>query len=231
MKRKSMQMIALATLALVILSQMLHPIPAFAEGISTQSPIEQFKTKYKFEFKTVPPITKINSEQSTKKQPIYGSPNDKACTTAYIELEYAMQRRIVIAKTDISSIYFTVASLAAQTINDTLYNADSNIYGKIGLEEYKLSLNYLFGKNTDTDSDSFKTGMKYIKRYFLQKSHKACDALYDDLTAFGYIDKNGELDLSIGEFTKKTGLSKGAVYAILEEICLYLDEPLDGLKR
>ena len=90
MKRKSMQMIALATLALVILSQMIHPILAFAEGISTQSPIEQFKTKYKFEFKTVPPITKINSEQSTKKQPIYGSPNDKACTTAYIELEYAM---------------------------------------------------------------------------------------------------------------------------------------------
>lgn len=173
------------------------------------------------------------SEPEPAREPIYGSLDDKACTATYVEVEYVFRDILKDAKTDVYSIYFIVACLAAQEIEDTLYNPDSNLYQKVGRNEYKLSLNYLFGKNPDTESDSFDESMKYIRRYFMQESVDACGAFYDDLVEFGYIDvdNNGEMDLRTRKYASEIGISQGAVYAILEEFNLYQSNPIEGLKK
>ncbi len=171
------------------------------------------------------------NEQEPTKAPVYGSLDDKACTAAYVELEYAFQNLLKEAKTDTYSIYFIVACVAANEIENTLFNPDSNIYGKVGRTEYQLSLNYLFGKNIDTESGSFKASMKYIRRYFMQESAEACAAFYDDLVEFRYIDENGVMNLKTQKFASELGISQGAVYAILEELNLYQSNPIDGLKK
>ena len=171
------------------------------------------------------------SEPEPTREPIYGSLDDKACTAAYVELEYVLRDILKDARTDVYSIYFIVACVAAQEIEDTLFNPDSNLYEKVGRLEYQLSLDYLFGKNIDTESDSFKASMKYIRKYFMQESADACGAFYNDLVKYGYMDENGVMDLRTRKFANEIGVSQGAVYAILEELNLYQSNPFDGLKK
>ncbi len=175
-------------------------------------------------------IESVN-EQNPTKPPIYGSLDDKACTAAYVELEYVFQDTLKEARTDIYSSYFIVACMAAQEIEDTLYDQDSNIYQKVGRSKYLLSLDYLFGKNTDIESDEFKAAMEYVRRYFLQESNDACSAFYDDLIKFGYMDEAGNMDLPTQKYANELGISKGAIFAILEELNLYQTNPINGLKK
>lgn len=84
-------------------------------------------------------IVSALNEPEPDREPIYDSLDDKACTAAYIEAEYAFRDILKDAKTDIYSIYFIVACAAAREIEDTLYNSDSDRYQKVG----EKNINYL----------------------------------------------------------------------------------------
>ena len=65
----------------------------------------------------------------------------------------------------------------------------------------------------------------------MQESADACSAFFDDLVEYGYMDENGTMDLRTRKFASEIGISQGAIYAILEELNLYQDNPIDGLKK
>ena len=139
-------------------------------------------------------------------------------------------QRFMNASSDDSKGRYAQAVSALQVITDTLENTESDIYGKIGREHFKLAVDFVLGENVDIDTAEFNRGLEKVKRY-LTKDAQGVTNFYDDLVSHGIIDATtGAFDTTITEISNTLGISQEAVRALMEELERYQKEPFDWKK-
>ena len=156
--------------------------------------------------------------------------------TSYAALANELQnatsayQRFMNASSDDSKGRYAQAVNALQVITDTLENVESDIYGKIGRDHFKLAVDFVLGENVDIDTAEFQRGLETVKRY-LTKDAQGVTNFYDDLVSHGIIDATtGAFDTTIAEISEKLNISQEAVRAMMEELERYQKEPFDWEK-
>lgn len=138
----------------------------------------------------------------------------------------AYQRFMNSSDTDSNGRY-AQAVRAMSVITDTMENKDSEIFGKIGRDQFKLAVDFVLGENVKVNTPEFEKGLATVRRY-LTKDAEGVSNFYDDLISHGIIDAaSGAMNTTVQEISQKLGISKEAVRSMLEELERYQAEPFD----
>lgn len=138
----------------------------------------------------------------------------------------AYQRFMNSSDTDSNGRY-AQAVRAMGVITDTMENKDSEIFGKIGRDQFKLAVDFVLGENVKVNTPEFEKGLATVRRY-LTKDAEGVSNFYDDLISHGIIDAaSGAMNTTVQEISQKLGISKEAVRSMLEELERYQAEPFD----
>lgn len=133
-------------------------------------------------------------------------------------------KRFLNASTNTSSGRYEAAGNALQVIQDTLYNAGSNVYGKRGREQYQSAVQFLISPDIEVDSDAWKDAMKTVERY-VTDGQDGVTNFYNDLVQAGIV-VDGQMDTTIGEVASKLGISEELTRTMFDELNQYLETPL-----
>ena len=135
-------------------------------------------------------------------------------------------QRFMRASDDDSGDRYNAAEKAYQVINDTLNNKDSDIFGKIGRNQYKLAMEFLIDPDIEVGTDAFDDALETIERY-LKEGGEGVNNFIDDLTKHGFIDASGALSADLDEVAEKLGITEEFVRAMFEELNQYQDVPIE----
>lgn len=134
----------------------------------------------------------------------------------------------VNASSDTDSSRYSAAKDAYQVIDDTLYNEDSDIFGKRGRKQYRYALEYLIDPEIEVDSKEFDEAYKKVERYITEGSEGVFN-FYDDLIKNGFLDADTqELYAPLEEVAEKLGVSMEVVRTMFDELNEYNDgDPIE----
>lgn len=125
------------------------------------------------------------------------------------------------ASSDTKSDMFSTAQEAAKVIEDTLYKSDSDIYGKVGREQYQAAIEFLILPDVDVDSAEFEKAFALIQSY-LKDGGQGVQTFIDDMVQNGIIDKEtGALNESLDVIASKLGITTDFLRAMIEEYNQY----------
>ena len=141
------------------------------------------------------------------------------------ELENATSayQRFINASTQTDSSRYSAAENARKVIEDTLYNAESDIFGKIGREQYIAAIDFLIDPNVEVGTDEFDAALATIDRY-LEEGTAGVRNFYNDLIQHGFIDGNGVLSASMTDMASTLGVSMEFLRSMFDELNMYQDE-------
>ena len=129
-----------------------------------------------------------------------------------------------------SSSMYAQAVKALGVITDTIEKQDSEIFGKIGRDQFKYAVDFVLGENVEVNTKEFDNGLKLVKRYLTDDAEGVAN-FYDDLVTNGIIDATtGAFNTTIGEISSVLGISTEAARALMEELELYQDTEFDWSK-
>ena len=130
----------------------------------------------------------------------------------------------VNASSATESTRYGAAMDAYQVIEDTLHNRDSEIYGKIGREQYKYAVEYLIDPNIEVGSEEFDAAWDKVERY-LTEGREGVDNFYRDLVKNGFVDADtNEIVAPIDDVAEKLGISVELVRTMFDEMNEYLED-------
>lgn len=134
----------------------------------------------------------------------------------------------VNASSDTDSSRYSAAKDAYQVIDDTLYNEDSDIFGKRGRKQYRYALEYLIDPEIEVDSKEFDEAYKKVERYITEGSEGVFN-FYDDLIKNGFLDADThELYAPIEDVAEKLGVNMEVVRTMFDELNEYNDgDPIE----
>ena len=113
---------------------------------------------------------------------------------------------------------------AIQIIDDTKYNSDSDIYGKIGKSQYKIAIQFVLGEDTKSDEE-IETALQIAKKY-CTKNNSGISYFCKDLIKAELMDENGYSSITIDSAKEKLGIGYDMLIAMLGELSLYQEQPL-----
>lgn len=149
--------------------------------------------------------------------------NDKINRYAILATEIdnanSAYQRFLRASDDSDAEMFSAAQKAYKVIQDTLYNKDSDIYQKIGREQYSSAIEFLIDPRIaiDPNSKGFKEAYKTIERY-LKDDDDGVRNFVSDLLSKGFIDKaTGVINANAQEMAKSLGISVDFLRTMFEE--------------
>ena len=131
--------------------------------------------------------------------------------------------RFINASTETDSGRYSAAEQAREVIENTLYNAESEIYGKVGREQYVAAMDFLIDPDIEVGTDEFDAALDTIDRY-IEEGTAGVRNFYDDLVIHGFIDGNGNLNASMSEMASTLGVSMDFLRAMFDELNMYQDE-------
>ena len=140
------------------------------------------------------------------------------------ELENATNayNRFMSASTDTDSERYSAAESMRKVIEDTLYNTESDMYGKIGREQFTAAVDFLIDPNVDIGTKEFDDALERIDRYLTEGSEGVTN-FYNDLVSEGFI-VDGRLDASLQEMASGLGISMDFLRSMIDELNLYQTE-------
>lgn len=118
---------------------------------------------------------------------------------------------------------FDDAVSAMQIINDTLNNESSDIYGRIGRQKYKTSLDFVIPSDVDSeDEDAVRKYLKSVGDLFIKDENGA----FEGLNLGNFIDE--AMDKGLIEIDKKSGDYKVAANKTIADFAnaLHLSIPM-----
>lgn len=131
---------------------------------------------------------------------------------------------------------FSELGEALKLVDDTLHNADSDSWMRIGEDNFESAVKFLVG-DVDAAEDEIDAAFNRISRYFERSEEGAFTgksniaAIITDLMDDGFLDYNDALDryeLATGVTTQaiadKWGITKDAVWALFQEVNAYLKD-------
>jgi len=141
------------------------------------------------------------------------------------ELENATSayQRFINASTQTDSSRYSAAENARKVIEDTLNNAESEIFGKIGREQYIAAIDFLIDPDIEVGTDEFDAALATIDRY-LEEGTAGVRNFYNDLVQHGFIDSNGILNASMTDMAATLGVSMEFLRSMFDELNMYQDE-------
>lgn len=124
-------------------------------------------------------------------------------------------QRFLNATDQVNAVTYDGAKEAYQTIQDVLYNKDSDMYGMVGHEKFEEAMKLMISPDVEIDTKEFDRQYKILTRYF-EDSGKGMDTLYKDMIKTGIIDKaTGQIETTVAEAAKLLGLTEEAFrYAV-----------------
>lgn len=131
--------------------------------------------------------------------------------------------RFINASSATSDSRYTALSDAMKVIEDTLYNTNSDIFGKVGREQYKAAMAYI-GINAQADPDQIKAEIENAKKY-IGNGVEGINAFVNELMASN-LTSNGVINegVTVQDIAKYMGLSEDAVRALIAEYNTYFSE-------
>lgn len=138
--------------------------------------------------------------------------------------------RFMNSSDDDSRGRYAQAVKALGVISDTLENTKSDIFGKIGRDQFKLAVDFVLGDNVKVNTPEFEKGLELVRRYLTEDAQGVTN-FYDDLVKNGIIDAaTGAMDTTVSQISQTLGISQDAVRAMLEELERYQENPFDWSK-
>lgn len=146
-----------------------------------------------------------------------------AVLTNELENAQSAYQRFIRASDSTSSDRYSAAEKALKVIEDTLHNQDSDIFGKIGREQYRAAIDFLIDPNIEVGTDEFDKALETIHRY-LDNGAEGINNFVEDLIQNGFVNESGYLKADLDEIAKSLGLSMEGLRSIIDEYNQYQDE-------
>lgn len=132
-------------------------------------------------------------------------------------------QRFVNASAETSSSRYSAARQALEVINDTLSDAESDLYGKIGREQFVAAKEYLIDPDIKINTPKFDAAMKTVERY-LEDGSAGITNFYDDLVAGGFIGAGNVLNANMETIASTLGVSMDFLRSLFDELNEYQTE-------
>jgi len=142
-----------------------------------------------------------------------------------IEGATAAYQKFLNADSATDSTQYEAGQKALQVIKDTLSNPKSDAYGKIGRQEYKEAVKFLIDPEIEVNSAEWNAQMKQLGRWFTDGDN-GIKQFWTDLQSNGFIDSNNQLTGSVEAMAESLGTNVNVVCALLDQLSLYLEEPI-----
>ena len=140
-------------------------------------------------------------------------------TALAVELENATMayQKFLHADDSVSGEQYTAAEKAAKVINDTLYNKESELYGRKGRHQFKEAVSFLISPDIKINTKEFKDAWDRVKRY-MKEDGQGLQNFIDDLYSNGIIEQGSHyLNSSLDDIADKLNISKDLVRSMIEE--------------
>ena len=129
-------------------------------------------------------------------------------------------QKFLHADDDPSGEQYTAAEKAKKVINDTLYNNESEIFGKKGRAQYKYAVEFLIEPKAKLGTREFDRSWKKVQRY-MEENGQGLQNFIDDLIRKGLVSQvdgsKVELDTTLEEMARKLHISEDLVRSLIEE--------------
>lgn len=132
-------------------------------------------------------------------------------------------QRFLNASTETSSSRYSAAKDALQVVNDTLNDKESEIFGKVGREQYIAAMDFLIDPDIEINTPAFDKAMETVNRY-LKDGAEGVTNFYDDLVSHGFIDASGVINADMQDIAAALGVNMEFLRAMFDELNQYQDE-------
>lgn len=147
-----------------------------------------------------------------------------AVLASEIQNANAAYKQFMNADDAVSGDQYEAAQKAYETIRDTLYDKESELFGKVGRDQFREGIEFLIKPGIDEDSPEWDAAWKRVQRY-MKDGVEGVENFYEDLVSKGFIDKTtGRLDADLYEVSEKLGISVDMTRALFEELSTYSKE-------
>lgn len=131
-------------------------------------------------------------------------------------------QRFVNASTETSSDRYSAAREALEVIQNTLTNGESEIFGKVGREQYTAAMDFLIDPDIEVNTPAFDQAMETVNRY-LEDGSAGVTNFYDDLVSHGFIDASGVINADMQDIASALNLNMEFLRAMFDELNQYQD--------
>lgn len=189
-----------------------------------QAQANMLKTLTSDEYTTlVDKVGNLNDEEQARLDTLNAEIMGYSVLISELENATGAYQRFLRASTASDSDRYSAAESALKVIQDTLHNADSEIFGKIGREQYTAALDFLIDPDVEVNTAEFDVAMKTVERY-LEEGASGVTNFYNDLVSHGFIGANGQLHASMQEMADSLGISMDFLRAMIDELNMYQTE-------
>ena len=164
----------------------------------------------------------LSSDEQEKLDELNAQIAAYAVLTSEIENASMAYQQFMNADDNVSGEQYTAAQKAFETIQDTLYDKESELFGKVGRDQYREAIEFMMLPGIDEDSPEWKAAWEKVKRY-MKDGTDGVKNFYNDLVSKGFIDKTtGQLNADLYEVSETLGISVDATRALFEELATYV---------
>lgn len=166
----------------------------------------------------------LNSDEQQRLDNLNAQIASYAVLASEIQNANAAYQQFMNADDAVSGDQYEAAQKAYETIRDTLYDKESELFGKVGRDQFREGIEFLIKPGIDEDSPEWDAAWKRVQRY-MKDGVEGVENFYEDLVSKGFIDKTtGRLDADLYEVSEKLGISVDMTRALFEELSTYSKE-------
>ena len=166
----------------------------------------------------------LNSDEQQRLDNLNAQIASYAVLASEIQNANAAYQQFMNADDAVSGDQYEAAQKAYETIRDTLYDKESELFGKVGRDQFREGVEFLVKPGIDEDSPEWDAAWKRVQRY-MKDGVEGVENFYEDLISKGFIDKTtGRLDADLYEVSEKLGISVDMTRALFEELSTYSKE-------
>lgn len=131
------------------------------------------------------------------------------------------------ASTESDSTRYGAAIDMLKVIKDTLYDTESDLYGKIGRDQYKQAVKFLISPDIDTNSPEWENAYKKIESWITEGS-EGVNTFVHDITVAGFVDPaTGVINSTISEIANALGTTEDVIRTMFDQYNLYAETPIE----